>query len=169
MVSPIGPIGAGLVLGDFMIDAYIKNNKMQFNVGNAGFAYGALFNVSYYSVLEQNLVEGSLASIYGFGSGLLEVTPHSVNTYIRNILESNKVSTFSNANYMVPYNPADTNTLAFPVTKMFNGNFAQPTTDLDNIVIEYSQSSQAYTVESLVNMPLHPDLKNQLTDNNCWK
>ena len=169
MVSPIGPIGAGMILGDFMIDAYVKNNKVQFNVGNAGFGYGVLLNQSYYSVLEQNLIEGSLSSIYGFGSGILDVTAHSVNTYLKNMLESNKVSVFSNANYIIPFNPSDSHALGFPVTKMHNGNFVQPSTDLDNIVIEYSQNSEAYGVESLVNLPLHPDLKAELTAHGCWQ
>lgn len=168
IVSPIGPNGAGMILGDFMIDAYVKNNKIQFNVGNSGYGHGVILNQSYYSVLENNLIEGSQSSVYGFGSGILDVTAHAVNTYMKNVLESNKVSTYSNANYVVPFNPADTNSLAFPVTKMFNGNFSQPTTDLDNVVIEYSQNAESYGVESLVNLPLHPDLKAELTSHNCW-
>ncbi len=168
-VSPIGPVGAGLILGDFMIDAYVKDNKVHFNIGNAGFGHGILLNQSYYSVLQNNLIEGSVASIYGFGSGILDVTPHCANTYMNNILESNKTSSFGNANYMVPFNPSDSNSLSFPVTKMLNGNFSEPTTSIDNIVIEYSQNSEFYGVESLVNFPLHPDFLSELTDNNCWQ
>lgn len=168
LVSPIGSIGAGIVLGDFIIDAYVKNNQIHYNVGNAGSAHSILMNQSYYSVVESNLIEGAVSSVYGFCSGVLDVTAHSSNTFLKNLFESNKISSFVNANYMIPFNPTDTNTLVFPVFKMLNGSFNQPATEFDNIVMEYSQNDESYHVESLVNPSLHPDLKSLLTSNNCW-
>ena len=147
----------------------MKDNQIHYNIGNAGHGYGVLMNQSYYSVVENNLIEGAVSSIYGFCSGVLDVTAHSTNTFLKNLLESNKISSYVNANYMIPFNPADSNTLSFPVIKMFNGNFNQPTTDFDNIIMEYSQNEQAYHVESLVNPSLHPDLKDELTAHNCWQ
>ena len=34
--------------------------------------------------------------------------------------------------------------------------------------MKYSQSSEFYSLESLVNLPVHPDLLADLDSNNCW-
>lgn len=168
MVSPIGPVGAGLLIGDLTLEGIAKNCNFYGALGNAGHAYGVLLDNAFSVTLENNTIAGNISNAYGMSAGIFDVTAHSPNLYIKNFLEGNKCSTFNNSNYFVPFNPADSNGLAFPITKMMNGKFTNATTTSDNIVMEYSQASQFYSIEYLASIPQHPDLVSYLTTNSCW-
>ena len=128
-----------------------------------------LFNKSFSTTLKNNIIAGNNSNVHGFSAGILDVTAHTPNLYMKNILEGNKCSTFNNSNYFIPFNSADSNTLAFPVKKIMNGKFSNITDyGYENIVIEYSQEPEFYLYESLATIPVHPDLRSDLTSNNCW-
>lgn len=169
LVSPIGPIGAGLVLGDLLHESSIEDCYLHGNLANAGHAHGVLLDVGHSVTLKDNIISGSAANIYGMACGILDVTASSPNLYIKNFLEGNKCSTFNNANYIVPFNSADPAHLAFPVCKLQNGNFTgQAIASFDNIVVEYSLDPSFYSIEGLTSLPLHPDILSYLTTNGCW-
>lgn len=168
MVSPVGPVGAGLVMGDFVLEGLVKNSILYGNQGTAGGAFGVVLDKAISVTLESCNIAGSLSNIYGYTVGALDVTTHSLNLYMNNFLEGNKCSVFNNANYMIPFNPLDPNGLAFPVTNMYNGKFSNVTTMSDNIVMNYSQDSTAYQVESLLDNPVPTDIRSYLTTNSCW-
>ena len=168
-ISPIGPIGAGVVMGDLMLETTVTKSKMYGNLGNTGHVHGASLNKGYSVTLEDNIVAGNNTNVHGFTAGISDVTAHSPNLYIKNFLEGNKCSVYNNANYVIPFNPADVNTLAFPVKQIMNGKFANITNDgYENIIVEYSQESEFYTYDYLATIPIHPDLTTYLTNNNCW-
>jgi hypothetical protein len=168
MVSPIGPIGAALVIGDLTLEGIAKNCNFYGGLGNAGHAYGVLLDNAFSVTLENNTIAGNISNVYGLSAGILDVTAHSTNLFMKNFLEGNKCSIYNNSNYFVPFNAADINGLAFPVTKMMNGKFTNVTTLNDNIVMEYSQAPQFYSIEYLASIPQHPDLISYLTTNSCW-
>lgn len=168
LISPIGPVGAGLVMGDMMLEGVVQNSNLYGNLGNAGYSFGALLDNAYSITLDSNLISGNIANVYGSVFGVKDRTAHSPNLYMKNFLEGNKCSTFNNSNHFIPFNPADSNNLALPLTKMFNGKFQDTTTLMDNIEVQYSQNPQFYNIEYLSSIAQHPDLVAYWTSNNCW-
>ncbi len=137
-------------------------------MGNAGQGYGVLLDKGFSVTFQNNNITGSNSNVHGFTAGIFDVTPNSANLYMNNFLEGNKCSTFNNSNYFVPFNPSDSNSLAFPVKKIMNGKFADPTTERDNIVVEYSQTAQFYPYDYLATIPVAPDFVSYLTTNSIW-
>jgi hypothetical protein len=168
IVSPIGPISAGLVMGDINIEGFITNSTFYGGLGNAGHVYGILLDTAFSVILQNNVIAGNISNIYGFTAGIFDMTAHSPNLFMKNFLEGNKCSTFNNSSYFIPFNSADSNGLAFPVTKMMNGKFIDTITDNDNIEMQYSQQPQFYSVEYVATIPQHPDLLSYLTTNSLW-
>lgn len=168
LISPVGPVGAGIIMGDLLLEGMLKNCNLYANVGNAGYCSGVILDNAYSVTLDSNLISGNIANVYGIAAGIQDRTAHSPNLFIKNFLEGNKCSIFNNSNYFVPFNPADTNNLTLPITKMMNGKFSNLTTDLDNIEMLYSQNSQFYSIEYLASTPQHPDLVSYWTSNSCW-
>lgn len=168
LISPIGPIGGGIIMGDLLLEGVVKNSNLYANLGNAGKSAGAILDNAYSVTLDSNLISGNIANVYGMAVGVHDRTAHSANLFMKNFLEGNKCSTFNNSNYFVPFNPADANNLAFPVTRMYNGKFSNISTIFDNIEVLYSQNSQFYNIEYLASVPQHPDLVSYWTNNNCW-
>lgn len=168
-ISPIGPVGAGLVMGDLMIETAVSKNKIYGNLGNAGHVYGASLNKGYSITLDDNIIAGNNTNVHGLTAGVVDVTAHSPNLYMKNFFEGNKCSVYNNANYIIPFNPADTNTLALPVKKIMNGKFSNITNDgYENLIVEYSQEPEFYSYDYLATIPIHSDLTAYLTNNNCW-
>ncbi|MBP9765590.1 hypothetical protein KBD08_04630, partial [Candidatus Babeliales bacterium] len=162
------PMGAGLVMGDMMLEGLVEDCQIYSNIGHSGHSYGVLLDKGYSITLQNNTIAGNAANVHGIAAGILDVTAHTPNLYIRNTLEGNKCSIFNNSNYFIPFNSADANNLAFPVNKIKNGSFTNPTTDYDNTVIEYSLNSQFYQYDFVTTIPLHPDLRSYLSSTNCW-
>lgn len=169
LVSPVGPIGAGIVMGDMIIEGIVQNTSLYGNFGHSGHCYGVLFDKAFSVTLEKNTISGNSTNAHGFVSGVMDVTTSSPNLYMRNTLEGNKCSIFNNANYIVPFNPADPNTLAFPIQKFLNGNFlTTQTTSYDNIEFLYSLDSTLYPYESLTSNPIDSNLRSYWTSSNSW-
>jgi WD40 repeat protein len=168
LISPIGPVGAGLIMGDLLLEGVVQDCNLYGNLGNGGYAFGALLDNAYSVTLDSNLISGNIGNVYGVVFGVKDRTAHSPNLFMKNFLEGNKCSTFNNSNYFVPFNPADSNNLALPLKTMFNGKFENVTTLLDNVEVQYSQNSQFYNIEYLASVPQHPDLISYWTSNSCW-
>lgn len=168
LISPIGPVGAGLIMGDLLLEGVVQGCNLYGNLGNSGYAFGVLLDNAYSVTLDSNLISGNIANVYGAVFGVKDRTAHSPNLFMKNFLEGNKCSTFNNSNYFVPFNPADANNLTLPLKTMFNGKFENVTTLMDNIEVQYSQNSQFYNIEYLASVPQHPDLVSYWTSNSCW-
>ncbi len=168
LISPIGPVGGGIIMGDLLIEGVVQNSNLYGNLGNAGWGAGIILDNAYSLTLDTDLISGNIANVYGSTAGIFDRTAHTPNLFMRNLLEGNKCSIFNNSNYFVPFNPADTNDLSFPVTKMFNGKFENVTTLMDNVEVLYSQNPQFYNIEYLASVPQHPDLVSYWTANNLW-
>ncbi|MBI2345115.1 WD40 repeat domain-containing protein [Candidatus Dependentiae bacterium] len=168
LISPIGPVGAGIVMGDLLLEGVVQNCSLYANLGNAGYCSGVILDNTCSVTIDSNLISGNIANVYGASFGIQDRTAHSANLYMKNFLEGNKCSIFNNSNYLVPFNPADTNNLALPVTKMMNGKFSNVSTIFDNIEVVYSQNPQYYSIEYLASVPQHPDLVSYWTNNSCW-
>jgi WD40 repeat protein len=168
LISPVGPVGAGIVMGDLLLEGVVQDCNLYANLGNAGYCSGVILDNTCSVTIDSNLISGNIANVYGVSVGIQDRTAHSANLYMKNFLEGNKCSTFNNANYFVPFNPADSNNLAFPIKTMMNGKFSNVNTVMDNIEILYSQSPQFYSLEYLASSPQHPDLVSYWTTNNCW-
>ncbi len=168
LISPVGPVGAGIVMGDLLLEGVVQNCNLYANLGNAGYCSGVILDNTCSVTIDSNLISGNIANVYGVSVGIQDRTAHSANLYMKNVLEGNKCSVFNNSNYFVPFNPADANNLAFPVKTMMNGKFSNVTTLMDNIEIQYSQNPQFYSVEYLASSPQHPDLVSYWTTNSCW-
>ncbi len=168
IVSPVGPTGAGVVLGDSTMEGIVRNCSIYGSLGNSGHGFGVLLDNTFSVTMQSNFITGNISNIYGLTAGILDLTAHSPNLFMNNFLEGNKCSTYNNANYLIPFNPADPNGLAFPATVMMNGKFTEVNTDNDNIVMQYSQAPEFYSIEFLASIPQHPDLLAYLTANSCW-
>lgn len=168
LISPVGPIGAGIIMADMMLEGIIQDSNIYANLGNAGHGYGVLLDKAFSVTLQNNNITGNNSNVHGFTAGIMDVTNHSPNLYMNNFLEGNKSSTFNNANYFVPFNPSDANTLAFPVKKIMNGKFEDTATEFDNLVVEYSQDSAFYQYDYLATNPIATDFRTYLTSNNLW-
>ncbi len=168
LISPVGPVSAGIVMGDLLLEGVVENCNLYANLGNAGYCSGVVLDNAYSVTIDSNLISGNIANAYGVAAGIQDRTAHSPNLFMKNFLEGNKCSVFNNSNYFIPFNPADANTLAFPVKTMFNGKFENVTTLMDNVEVKYSQNPQFYSIEYLASIPQHPDLISYWTNNNCW-
>lgn len=169
LVSPVGPMGAGVIMGDMLLEGVVENCKLYGNLGNGGHTYGALLDHDFSVTLDSNLISGNIANIYGVSVGVMDITAHTPNLYLRNFLEGNKCSTYNNGNYLIPFNPADPNALTFQVRSMYNGRYTTAVTEFDNISVEYSQSPEFYDIEYLQSTPQHPDLITYLNTHGCWQ
>jgi WD40 repeat protein len=168
LISPVGPVGAGLIMGDLFLEGVVQRSNLYGNLGNSGNAFGALLDNAYSVTLDSNLISGNIANVYGSVFGIKDRTAHSPNLFMKNFLEGNKCSTFNNSNYFVPFNPADTNNLSLPLTEMMNGKFSNLTTAFDNIEMLYSQNAQFYSIEYLASTGQHPDLVSYWNSQSCW-
>lgn len=170
LASPIGPVGAGMIMGDMMMEGIIQNSSLYGNMGNAGHAYGIFLDKAFSVTVENNLISGNSSNVHGFVRGAMDVTTSTPNLYVQNTFEGNKCSIYNNANYIIPFNPADPNHLSLPIKRILNGNYSNVTTTLgyENVVIEYSLDETFFPYEGLSSNPIDSSLRSYLTSAGCW-
>ncbi|NBX77896.1 hypothetical protein EBQ93_00880, partial [bacterium] len=151
LCTPCGPIAAGIVIGDTSERVHVSDVVCAGNQGNAGQAYGLLHDVSLGSSVQNSQFYQNMTNTCGIAYGLADFTPQSGSLHLGNIAFGNQYDSFVDSNYMVPFNPGDTNNLEFPIKIGYNGNITElaNASPYDNIEIRFTY----HTPEDTQNMP----------------
>lgn len=143
LVNPVGPMAAGCLLADAALDVVLDNNVVHSNNGNSGSAFGIALCTSFSVVLSSNSVFNTYANSYGIAYGIADFTTHSATVYLNNKLAGNRWATYTNANYVIPFNASDPLTLSYQTTPLYNGNLSNADTmnTIENFDVKYSSNA----------------------------